>query len=422
MEGSSNSNFFHSNIKIRKTTNAICELEEENGNLVSDQARISDMLVNFFEQRFKSQDVVVNDSILDVIPKIIIESDQFMLEVIPEAEEIKAAVFGMDGDSEPGPDSFSGMFYKFFSSMVFPRIGQWLEVLLSSAKISVMVNGGLNSFFSMQRGLKQRDLLSPILFVLMEEVLSKNLTRLVETNKIQPMVTRNGIAPTHFLFADDIFLFSNGSKKSILNLLQLLDDYQLCSGQSINKVKSKCFIDGCSNVRKAQIANILQMELTSFPDKYLGVIIHPGRVKTATLWPMVEKMQEYLAVWKGMILTKHVLSSIPIYNMDEDWGLEDFSDINKALLMKMMWRLISSKEDWSLFFAAKFKDKNGKWTEKWKLSSVWPGLKWAWKSLKCDARWLIGNGEYTSVWFDLWNGEFPIIDRTGFTEYVKSNL
>ncbi|XP_026439791.1 uncharacterized protein LOC113338628 [Papaver somniferum] len=292
MEGSSNSNLFHSNIKIRQTTNAICELEEENGNLVSDQARISDMLVNFFEQRFKAQYVVVNDSILDVIPKIITESDQFMLEVTPEAEDIKAAVFGMDGDSAPGADSFSVILKYGFSK----DWCQWLEALLSSAKISVMVNGGSNGFFSMQKGLKQGDPLSPILFVLMEEVLRKNLTRLVETNKIQPMVTRNGIAPTHLLFADDIFLFSNGSKKSILNLLQLLDDCQLCSGQSINKVKSKCLIDGCSNVRKAQIANILQMDLTSFSDKYLGVIIHPERVKTATLWPMVEKMQEYLAV------------------------------------------------------------------------------------------------------------------------------
>ncbi|XP_026428356.1 uncharacterized protein LOC113324250 [Papaver somniferum] len=112
MEGSSNTNFFHSNVKIRQTRNAICELEEENGNLVSYQTKITDILVNFFEQRFKAQNMVVNDSILEVIPNVITESDQFMLEVILEAEEIKAAVFGMDADSAPGPDSFSGMFYK----------------------------------------------------------------------------------------------------------------------------------------------------------------------------------------------------------------------------------------------------------------------------------------------------------------------
>ncbi|XP_026453554.1 uncharacterized protein LOC113354436 [Papaver somniferum] len=314
---------------------ALDDLVTAQNELNSKEVQYSTMMKQKYRIKFQAHNVVVDDSILDVIPNVITEDDQFMLEVIPEAEEIKTAVFSMDGNSAPGPDSFSGMFYKACWEIIqhdFIRVVQycwsrkycqWLRVLLSSAKNSVMVNGGPNGFFSMHRGLKQGDPLSPILFVLMEEVLSRGLTKLVETNKLQPMVTRNGIAPTRMLFADDIFLFSNGSKRSITNLLKLLEYYQNCLSQIINRVKSKCFIDGCSNARKAQIVELLQMELTSFPEKYLGVIIHPGRIKTATLWPMVEMMQDYFAIWKGkllsfhdrLILIKHVLSSIPIYNM-----------------------------------------------------------------------------------------------------------
>ncbi|XP_026384030.1 uncharacterized protein LOC113279558 [Papaver somniferum] len=302
----------------------------------------------------------------------------------------------------------------------------WLKVLISSDKVSVMVNGGPNGFFSMHMGLKKGDPLSPILFVLMEEVLGRGLTKLVETRKLQPMVIRNVIAPTHLLFSDDIFTFSNGSKKSIENLLKLIEDYQSCSGQIINKSKSKCLVDGCSLIRKSQISDMLQMELTSFQDKYLGVIIHPGRIKSASVWSMVEMMQGYLAVWKGdaEIRKAKTISWRRVCTPFNEGGLgiRRLSNVNKSLLMKMMWKLLTSKEEWSLFFAARFKDKNGQWTSQCKLSSVWPGLKWAWQFLKSDVRWIIGNGENISVYFDTWTGESPLIDRIGFTEYVKNNL
>lgn len=103
---------------------------------------------------------------------------------------------------------------------------EWMHILFQSARISVMVNGGPCGFFSVGRGLRQGDPLSPILFVLMEEALSRRLTQLVNEGLICPMVVRKGIHPTHLFFADDVFIFINGAKKSILNLMQLLEDYQ----------------------------------------------------------------------------------------------------------------------------------------------------------------------------------------------------
>ncbi|XP_026450605.1 uncharacterized protein LOC113350687 [Papaver somniferum] len=337
-----------------------------------------------------------------------------------------------------------------------------------------MVNGGPKGFFSMERGLKQGDPLSPILFVLMEEVLSRGLTKLVETGKIQPMVIRKNIYPTHLFFADDVFSFSNGSKKSLNSLLSLLKCYQDSSGQLINKQKSKCFVDGCTPLRKDQIKNVLQMELTSFPDKYLGVILNPGRAKSCTVWPMVEMMQIYLAVWKGkflsfhdrLVLIKSVLCSIPIYNMavykwpssiikiceriirnflwtvDSEerkydtlkWnkvctpynegglGIRRLMVINKALLMKMMWKLLTSEVDWAKFFTAKYKNKNGVWCTQWKLSSIWPGLKWAWMELKNNIRWCIGDGSKISVWFDTWIRDKPLIESFGSNDTVQNYI
>ncbi|XP_026459214.1 uncharacterized protein LOC113359857 [Papaver somniferum] len=421
----------------------ICELEDVDGNIVADQGKISDILVNFFQQKFQAQEVTVNDPLLDVIPKLITDEDQAMIEVIHVLDEIKNAVFDINADGAP-------------------------------AKISAMINGGPQGFFSMERGLKKGDPLSPLLFVLMEEVLSKKLSKLVEMKKLQPMVVRKGVYPTHLFFADDVFIFSNGSKKSLESLINLLNGYQECSGQIINKQKSKCFVDGCTPLRKSQISSLLQMELTSFPDKYLGVILKPGRVKSATMWPMVDMMQSYLTAWKGkmlsfhdrLVLIKSVLCSVPIYDMavykwpssvikvcekiirnflwtgdsevkkydtfglskvcipfnEGGLGIRRLEVINKALLMKIMWKLINSNDDWSRFFAAKYKDKYGQWCTQWKLSTVWPGLKWAWKELKQNLRWSVGTGKQITLWFDAWAGEKSLTEFVGIIDAIKDKL
>ncbi|XP_026419623.1 uncharacterized protein LOC113315575 [Papaver somniferum] len=270
-----------------------------------------------------------------------------------------------------------------FLFQVLQKIGfsknwcDWLHILFKSAKISVIVNGGPCGFFSVGRGLRQGDPLSPILFVLMEEVLSKGITQMVNEGLIVSMVERKGIHPTHLFFADDVFIFWNGAKKSILSLMRLLEDYQKCSRQIINRHKSKMFIDGASELRKLQIKEIIQMEISSFPDKYLGVMLIIGRVKVYTVWPMVEMMQKKLATWK---------------------------------------------DDWEKFFQAKYKDKNGQWSTKWQKSSIWPGLKWAWEAFKEDIRWNVGDGARISVWFDLWIGDCRLIDKFGNNTYISENI
>ncbi|XP_026459748.1 uncharacterized protein LOC113360454 [Papaver somniferum] len=542
-DGSANTAYFHARMKIRQARNTISELEDANGNIISDQSQIADTLVKHFQQKFEAQDVDVSEELLDVIPSVITYEDQEMLDSIPTTEEIKKIVFEMDSDSAPGPDRFPGSFYKsakkasqyrpiglsnvlfkIFTKIISVRMNglmeklislqqasyvkgrsiqeqillasemvnemrkkrrggnvafkldishaydsvswtfllkvmqkygfssswcDWLLTMFKSAKLSVMVNGGPCGFFSMHRGLKQGDPLSPILFILMEDVLSRNITNLVDTGQITPMVVRNGIYPTHLFFVDDVFLFCNGAKKTLFCLFKLIEKYQHSYGQMINKAKSKCFIDGTNSTRKQQISTIVGMDISNFPDKYLGIILAPGRVTTEMVWQIVLMLQSKLAAWKGrllsfhdrLILVKTVLCSYPLYNMavykwpssvikicekiirnflwsgdgevrkyktlswkkiyvpyiEGGLGIRRLEVLNKILLTKMMWKLVYSSDEWALFFTAKFKDKYGIWFSKWKLSSVRACLQWAWLTLQEDISWKIGNGASISL-------------------------
>lgn len=56
--------------------------------------------------------------------------------------------------------------------------------------------------------------------------------------------------------------------------------------------------------------------------------------------------------------------------------------------MKIMFKLMNSEAEWAKFIKAKYQNRNGEWSTSWKLSSIWPGLKWSWNALKDDLRWV----------------------------------
>ncbi|XP_026417291.1 uncharacterized protein LOC113312772 [Papaver somniferum] len=337
-----------------------------------------------------------------------------------------------------------------------------------------MLNGGPIGYFGVGRGVKQGDPLSPILYVLVADSLSRKLSQLIQERKIHPMVIRKGIFPSHLFFADDIFIFCNGCKQTLVNLKHLRYEYQSASGQIVSAAKSKKFIDGTSDIRQTQITEYMDMKLFVFLDKYLGVLLFQGKVKTEHLWSFVEILQKRLATWIGKLLNfqarltliKFVLSSIPLYNMsiyrwpkkiilacerilrnflwsgnaDEKkyitiaWdkvcvpleegglGIRKFEDINKALLMKLLWRILKSNEDWANFFLAKYKDKNGLWISYYKQSSICPGIKWVLQDFEENTRWLVGNGEDISLWNDSWILDASISKYFPRNEYIQQNI
>ncbi|KAK1587186.1 hypothetical protein Q3G72_010418 [Acer saccharum] len=100
---------------------------------------------------------------------------------------------------------------------------------VGSPWFSVMMNGTFKGFFQSARGLRQGDPLSPFLFILMEEVLTRLLRNNFESGGIGRFYHPIG-APlvSHLLYADDILIFANGGKRSIRNLVKALETYESC--------------------------------------------------------------------------------------------------------------------------------------------------------------------------------------------------
>lgn len=58
-----------------------------------------------------------------------------------------------------------------------PQFILWIRVCISTAAFSVSVNGSLEGFFTSARGIRQGCSLSPYLYVILNNVLSKMLNR-----------------------------------------------------------------------------------------------------------------------------------------------------------------------------------------------------------------------------------------------------
>ncbi|XP_070012937.1 secreted RxLR effector protein 78-like [Nicotiana sylvestris] len=103
----------------------------------------------------------------------------------------------------------------------FPEIFvRWIVVCISIVTYSVLRNGRPTDPFEAKKGLRQGDPLSPFLFVLAMEYLSRSLKTLKEDKKFKyhPKCTKFNLEQLRF--ADDLLLFCRGEVQSVQILHQ----------------------------------------------------------------------------------------------------------------------------------------------------------------------------------------------------------
>ncbi|KAM6569226.1 hypothetical protein CsatB_017211 [Cannabis sativa] len=99
----------------------------------------------------------------------------------------------------------------------------WVQKCIEVEKMGLLLNGSVQGFIYPSCGLRQGDPLSPVLFIIAADVLSRMLMDKNATGEIAGFkISRNGSAITHLMFADDIMLFGKASRKEAAALLNAL--------------------------------------------------------------------------------------------------------------------------------------------------------------------------------------------------------
>ncbi|RVW26070.1 putative mitochondrial protein [Vitis vinifera] len=97
-------------------------------------------------------------------------------------------------------------------------------ILLSLAvSYAILVNGNAKGWVKASRGLRQGDPLSPFLFTIVADVLSRMLLKAEERSLLEGFrVGRNRCRVSHLQFADDTILFASSSEEELQTLKSLL--------------------------------------------------------------------------------------------------------------------------------------------------------------------------------------------------------
>ncbi|KAM6595903.1 hypothetical protein CsatA_006427 [Cannabis sativa] len=358
---------------------------------------------------------------------------------------------------------------------------KWVQVCIEVKRMGLLLNGTVQGSIFPTCGLRQGDPLSPALFIIAADVLSRLIMTKTEEGKIAGFkFTRNGPAITHLMFADDVILFGKASVKEAKNFLKCIEEYCAWSGQAVNYQKSTVhFTQGVPNRMADDVLNILGMKRMKSDSVYLGLPLFRSLRRSKDLQFLVEKVMQRIKGWKTRLLSKagracliqSVGSSIATYVAASDvipktiarkvdkelrdfwWGdsatrrschtiawsslcqpklrgglgFRRLETINSAFLLKWAWKALTDNSSiWGRAIQTKYL-MNGNFMDavpNSKDSSFWKAILRIRSQLANHVCRKIGNGKDTSIWFDPWvpsanRCPTPLMDATNGVAWVN---
>ena len=199
----------------------------------------------------------------------------------------------------------------------------WRDIisgLLATSSAQVLLNGSPGEKIVQRRGLRQGDPLSPMLFILVMDVLCYLVKKAFEEGLLEPLARRN-LQDRISLYADDVVIFLQPLSSDIRAILDILQLFGEASGLKTNVQKSTVVPIHCLEEHRTLLQTHLPCQISEFPCKYLGVPLSPHKLTKAQAQPIIEKIADRLPSWKADLLTKagrsvlvqYVLTSMLIY-------------------------------------------------------------------------------------------------------------
>ncbi|XP_071921792.1 uncharacterized protein [Coffea arabica] len=305
--------------------------------------------------------------------------------------------------------------------------------LLSNVWFSVIINGSSYGFFKSTRGLRQGDPLSPALFIIGSEVLSRGLNNLALQPGFLGFRVPYGCPPvTHLAFADDVLIFANGSVSSLKDIMQVLEGYQECSGQLINAQKSGYLVHpALAPARRRVIERVTGFVGQAFPIRYLGFPLYFGRCKSSYFGEVCQAILQRILSWKSKLLSAGVSldswSQLCFPVKEGGLGFRRLEDVYTAFSCKLWWTFRTGRSVWAAFLRAKYCRGLHPCQAQLTLtaSPVWRRMVNVSRQVELSMLWLVNDGS-CHFWYDNWLGSgalylrAPVILHLSFLSSIKN--
>ncbi|KAJ0754284.1 putative RNA-directed DNA polymerase [Helianthus annuus] len=280
--------------------------------------------------------------------RYILDGPLILNEILRWSKKVKNKIFVFKIDFEKAYDNVHWNFVlEVLNQMGFSaRWCSWIKGILSSARASVLVNGSPTFEFKCHKGMRQGDPISPFLFVIVMEALSRMLVKACNLEIVKGIGLPNGGPEiSHLLYADDAVIIGDWSSANIQNVVRILRCFHLCSGLKINLSKSKLFGVGVQPREVEEMGEMIGCGVDSFPCKFLGLNVGANMNRYANWRPVFEVFEKRLSLWKASLLSiggrvtliRSVLESLPNYYMSLYRAPVKVLQDLESLIRKFLW-------------------------------------------------------------------------------------
>ncbi|XP_059294598.1 uncharacterized protein LOC132047591 [Lycium ferocissimum] len=174
---------------------------------------------------------------------------------------------------------------------------------VKTVSYSFIFNGVPTEPFPAAKGLKQGDPISPFLFAIAMEYLSRGLDALIhdQNYKFHPKCKKLGI--THLSFADDLQLLARGDLPSIEAMQKVFTQFSKDSGLQANLNKSSIHMGGVSSDQKELIIQQCGYVKGDLPFKYLGIPLATKKLSVLQWQTLIDKIVARISNWTAKKLS-----------------------------------------------------------------------------------------------------------------------
>lgn len=343
----------------------------------------------------------------------------------------------------------------------------WISQCISTASFSVSINGASGGFFNSTKGIRQGDPISPYLFVLAME----GLTRLLQSRYVSGSIgyhpRTSELKITHLMFADDVMIFFDGRGDSLHGITECLDDFASWSSLVMNRNKTELYHAGMDPSETSELA-AYGFPTGTLPVRYLGFPLMSRKLRISEYEPLINKIISRFQSWavkalsfagrlqliasviygtvnfwmSTLILPKGCLKRIESLcsrflwsgntditgNAKVSWynvcmpktegglGLRNLLAWNRVLCLRFVWLLFSDNSSlWAQYHRYHHTTNQSFWALQESDSDSW-----AWKQLlklRADGlrfiKPILGTGWKISFWHDIWTPFGQLINFLG---------
>ena len=244
--------------------------------------------------------IVSKDQTCGVPGRFIGENVAFLRDIVDFCTftGVPAALLSLDQEK-----AFDRVDWSFLRSTLFALgFGQsfigWVDLFYKNSSSAVNVNGNVSSCFLLSRGVRQGCPLSPLLYILIAEVLACNIRA---HDAISGLRLPYALVPLSCVsaYADDTTLVVT-STCAILAVFAVYSLYERGSGARLNMDKCKGLWLGSWNGRADSPVNI---SWSSIKVKVLGVFLGPGNLEEENWRPRITTVENALNSWRQRSLS-----------------------------------------------------------------------------------------------------------------------